>query len=689
MSDSTAKRRSARAVVAWLVTVVVLLGYLSLPSPPDPRDIPVAGLDASDEPARIEVLSVSPGDVVPGSAIVVHVAGGGAEQAEKLKVFAGRVELAVIGHQKGAVVARLPAQISPGRVKIRVADGEHRSKPYDLQVEAPNWHKPYRNLVGGIALLLFGIGIFGGGAREAVGLESARVLTRIARRRITALGFGTMLGALVQSTTAAAGLLAGLVNSSLLATLPAAAAFLGAGLGAATAPLVTGLFDAREGLLAVALGVLWSELASDRRARAVGKLVLGAGMLSFGLHLLRQGFEPFVSNPTLLPVVDSLRADGVLGLVTCALLGAALVAALQGPAPVLVLVIGFAEATGHWDLRTALAVLSGSGFGAAVGALLTTPTGRRSRRLAQLNLLVGFLASLIALASVDLWVWVADAVVSGTPSEVTWGERVLLPNLGRHLAVGFACSGIVTAGALLPLLPGLSRVLDRIAPDGVRAELAQAGDAAGVLRAGLLATLRKFEGVLPLLGELARFGDRRAGRNAEHRLADARAGLEDLLAGPARALPPTAEGGRLNRAIFAQLQLLRSLEALLNQAERLVHGRISHASSGGEPSPLSAGDDATLREMQELLVEGLSAQAAALEARAPADLEASRAREIRMNGLESRARTALLSGPHESIANHLAVLELVDAYEACGNQLYRLAEALGETHETRGFARVV
>lgn len=687
MADSIAKRRSVRVVVAWLATALLLIGYLSLPTPPEAQDVVQPPDPSAEEPARIEVVSISPGDAVPGSAIVVRVLG--AADESPLKVFAGRVELEVLARQKDAVVARLPQQISPGRVKIRVADREHRSKPYDLQVEAPNWQKPYRNLVGGVALLLFGIGVFAGGAREAAGLESARVLTRIARRRVTALGFGTVLGALVQSTTAAAGLLAGLVNSSLLATRPAAAAFLGAGLGAATAPLVTGLFDAREGLLAVALGVLWSELATDRRARAVGRLVLGAGLLAFGLHLLRQGFEPFVSNPTLLPVVDSLRAEGVLGLLSCALLGAALVAVLQGPAPVLVLVIGFAEATGHWDLRTALAVLSGSGLGAALGALLTTPSGRRSRRLAQLNLLVGFSASVIALASVDVWVWVADAVVSGKPSEVTWGERVLLPNLGKHLAVGFACSGIVTASALLPLLPALSRALDRFVPEAPRPELAQAGDAAGVLRAGLLATLRKLEGVLPCLGDLARLGDRSAGRTAEHRLADARVGLEELLAGPARLLPHTAEGGRLNRAIFAQLQLLRSLEALLNQAERLVHGRISHASSGGEPSPLSAGDDAILREMQELLQEGLSAQAAALEDRTSVDLEASRGREIRMNGLEARARTALLSGAQESVANHLAVLELVDAYEASGNQLYRLAEALGETHETRGFVRVV
>ena len=184
MPESTAKRRSVRVVVAWLVTAIVVLGYLALPTLPDPRDFPLDAPDAAEEPARLEVLSVSPGDVVPGSAIVVRVLG--ATDPQKLKAFAGRVELETIAHQKGAVVARMPAQMSPGRVKIRVTDGEHRSKPYDLQIEAPNWHKPYRNLVGGIALLLFGIGIFGGGAREAVlqvvdllifGLRRGHVLT--------------------------------------------------------------------------------------------------------------------------------------------------------------------------------------------------------------------------------------------------------------------------------------------------------------------------------------------------------------------------------------------------------------------------------------------------------------------------------------------------------------------------------
>ena len=54
----------------------------------------------------------------------------------------------------------------------------------------------------------------------------------------------------------------------------------------------------------------------------------------------------------------------------CALLGAGLVAALQGPAPVLVLMLAVAHTTGHRDLRTMLAMLAGSGLGAALSALL-------------------------------------------------------------------------------------------------------------------------------------------------------------------------------------------------------------------------------------------------------------------------------------------------------------------------------
>jgi hypothetical protein len=59
----------------------------------------------------------------------------GAKDERTLKVFAGKEELDVLARRPGAVVARLPVDLAPGRVKIRVSDGHDRSKPYDLRVK--------------------------------------------------------------------------------------------------------------------------------------------------------------------------------------------------------------------------------------------------------------------------------------------------------------------------------------------------------------------------------------------------------------------------------------------------------------------------------------------------------------------------------------------------------------------------
>ena len=73
----------------------------------------------------------------------------------------------------------------------------------------------------------------------------------------------------------------------------------------------------------------------------------------------------------------------------------------------------------------------------------------------------------------------------------------------------------------------------------------------------------------------------------------------------------------------------------------------------------------------------------------PLDLDSARAREIRLNGLEARSRGGALLGSRETLGlrSHLGVLELVDAYESAGNQIYRLSEAVSEGYVELG-ARV-
>ena len=681
--------RNLKLLLAWLCTALIIGVYFALPDGDETPSVDASATTAGElAPARIEVLAVTPADPTPGSAVTVQFAG--AEHPPLVEAYVGKSALPVLSRLDDALVVRLPSTLPPGRVKLRVTDGAERSKPYDLRIKLENWRKPFRSIIGGFALLIFGISVLGRGAREAVGLRSTHVLARWAQRGPAALGMGIGLGMLAQSTTAAASVLAGLVSSSLLALGPAAAAFLGAELGAATAPLISGLLDPREGLLVVALAVMWLGFASNRRTTALARLALGVGLISFGLQTLRPGFEPFVQAPQLLSLVIKLRATGVLGVATCALLGAALVAVFQGPAPVCVLVLVLAQTTAQWDLRTALAVLSGSGLGAAIGAMPTLAAGRGSRKLALLNLMLGALSTLFAACSVDIFAFLADLFVPGVPHEIRWGKRVLLPNLGLHLGFAFAMSQLAAAMLLLPASFRLARLVERWFPQDRQSKLPNVGDANRVTRSRLLQVAEVQLSALTPLRQLALDGDRDAGRSVERAIAESQALLDELIAGPVLVLGDTAESRALRSAALTSVQLQRSLEGLERQAELFVDARVA-LSHDGSPIELAESDLTALDEMHANLSAAGSAVRQALRDNVLIDLDAARSNEIAMNALEARLRKGVLEGDPEAVRSHLAVLKLADAYEATGNQLYRLSEALAEgaelpaeSHQARG-----
>jgi hypothetical protein len=242
---------------------------------------------------------------------------------------------------------------------------------------------------------------------------------------------------------------------------------------------------------------------------------------------------------------------------------------------------------------------------------------------------------------------------------------------------------------LLPLAPVLARWLERRYPDAPPRGLASVGDPLGVIRAQLVNVLELQAEALAPLGELVQGASRSAGRLAEHGLAEAHSALEELLVGPVTGLENTSAGRLLARAAFTSLQLQRSLEGLHRQAERLVDRRVAASSGSADVAPLAEADQSTLKEMHGLLLEGANEVLAAVGAQTALDLDLARAREIRLNGLEARSRGGVLLGSREALGvrSHLGVLELVDAYESAGNQIYRLSEALSDGYVELG-ARV-
>ena len=268
---------------------------------------------------------------------------------------------------------------------------------------------------------------------------------------------------------------------------------------------------------------------------------------------------------------------------------------------------------------------------------------------------------------------------------------MLLPNLAPHLGLSFALSHLAAAFVLLPVIPRIVHAFELASNARTAKKLARAGDAGGVVHAALLAAIRRMSQALESTAELWRTCSRHDGRSAEHGLADARAELTSALGGPMRDLPPSLETDRLGRVLLACLQLRRAIEVLLLHAERFVDDRIAVASSFGGLEPGAEGGDRLLERMHALIIESLAVLAEALETRRPADVEEARAREIAMNGIEARARACMLVAGTGSELRRVDVplLDLIDAYEAAGNQAYRLAETLGESYSPKTLVEAI
>ena len=242
---------------------------------------------------QLEIVSVKPSDPYPGSSLIVSY--DGAVDPAALHVYAAKIDLPVVARRAGSMVARLPADIAAGdvegaprrrrRARARRA-AIKRSKAYHVRVKPIRWHKILRDLAGGFALLVLGIV-----RSRAVRAKRPGSAMR-ASWRARCVAAGPRSGSACCSAPRRSrrprlrACSAGLVSSSLIAVAPR-----GAGVprraarrgGRRRSRSVVCSRRATRSML-VAFGVLWSALARARRARAFARLLLGAGLIAYGLQ---------------------------------------------------------------------------------------------------------------------------------------------------------------------------------------------------------------------------------------------------------------------------------------------------------------------------------------------------------------------------------------------------------------------
>src|ERR1700693_1069246 len=141
------------------------------------------------------------------------------------------------------------------------------------------------DVMGGIALLLWGLHMVHSGIVRAFGADLRRLLGIALQSRLRAFLAGVFVTGLLQSSTATGLMVASFVTSGTLDLAPALAVMLGANVGTTLVVQILSFNIAVVTPVLLLTGVIAFKRGGRTRTRDLGRVVIGIGLMLLSLHI--------------------------------------------------------------------------------------------------------------------------------------------------------------------------------------------------------------------------------------------------------------------------------------------------------------------------------------------------------------------------------------------------------------------
>jgi phosphate:Na+ symporter len=302
------------------------------------------------------------------------------------------------------------------------------------------------DLMGGVALLLWGLHMVHSGILRAFGPDLRLILARALKNRFAAFAAGVGLTALLQSSTATALITSSFTAEGLVSLVPALAIMLGANLGTTLIVQVLSFNIAAVAPVLFVLGLVAFRGGARSRIKDLGRVSIGLGLMLLALHILLTTLAPAEDAPGARILMNAITGD----LVLCIVIGAAVTWAVHSSVATILLIMSLAYA--HFiSPYAALALVLGANLGSAINpvfegahrdnpASYRLPVGNLINRLVGVVLVAPFLGS------------ISDCLQH-------WQ-----PDLAKQTAEFHIAFNLVTAILFIGGLDGMARMLTKLLP---------------------------------------------------------------------------------------------------------------------------------------------------------------------------------------------------------------------------------
>lgn len=303
-------------------------------------------------------------------------------------------------------------------------------------------------LLGGLSLFLYGMQMMSDGLEGAVGNKMKKVLSALTANRFIGVLAGTLITAVIQSSSATTVMVVGFVNSGMMTLNQAVWIIMGANIGTT----ITGQLVALDvGILAplfAFVGVVMMLFIKNPKCHHFGKVLAGFGVLFIGMDMMGSAMAPLQDSPSFIALMTSF-SNPLLAIAA----GAIFTAIIQSSSASVGILQTLAN-NGLISFSSSVFVLFGQNIGTCITAVLASiGMNKNAKRTTIIHLLFNIIGTIIFTTACLLFP-LADIVGSFTPNAPA-----------AQIANMHTLFNIVTTILLIPFGQYLARLAVIILPD--------------------------------------------------------------------------------------------------------------------------------------------------------------------------------------------------------------------------------
>lgn len=306
------------------------------------------------------------------------------------------------------------------------------------------------NLLGGLALFLYGMNVLATGLEKTVGDQMKRFIESFTSNRVMGVIVGAIVTMIVQSSSATTVMIVGFVNSGIMPLINAVGIIMGANIGTTfTTQLIS--FDLIS-LVPITVGIgVWIWLfSSDRKTKSIGEILIGFGVLFIGIDYMKNASFILKESQNIYNLINSFGIDNITDNLLALLLGFAITAMIQSSSATIALLI----ALGSQEVITiewAFPIILGANIGTCTTALISSVgANKTAKRSALIHFLFNLFGALIFVL-----------ILTGPTVKIM---TTISKNPARQIANMHTFFNIVNTMIFIPFAPVLVSIVNKIIP---------------------------------------------------------------------------------------------------------------------------------------------------------------------------------------------------------------------------------